>query len=686
MSNPINRQIVFGGGLDFMTPAMITPVGSLRFSQNYEIALTGGYRRVDGYERFDGRQRPSDATYYVLAFHTGGVSLTSGATVSGGTSGATGLLLIDAVVASGSWAGDATGYLVLKSSTGVWVNNEAIRVGGVFHAYVSGSNGAVLRGAPSPALDALYYQAAITSARGLIAGVPGSGPVRGVWVFQGVVYAFRNNTAGTAGNMWKSTAAGWVSVVLGTRIGFTSGSGSVTIGQTLTNTTTGKTGIIVAIQITSGDFTTGNASGTVYLKSTSGTFTSGVTNTPTGAMLVATPHSNNTLVAGGLYRFINYNFTGHAGGVKMYGCNGVGWGFQYDGSGFAFIRTGMTNDVPIFLAGHKHHLFFAFAQGSLQHSALGDPLSWEPLLGAGEIGTGGTITGLEVSQGVLVIFNRDAVYILYGTSSGDWSLVTHSADSGAIPNTLQLMGQPVFLSDRGLLTLEASQTYGDFQISAVSHKIHSLINAAKDSVISSMRVREKNQYRMFFSTGAGIIASLVGGSWQFTQLFYPHSVECTCSGETAGTERLFFGSTDGFIYEMDRGTSFDGQTIEAFLQVANTDLGISGRNKRFHQLQIETDAPNGATLSFAPDFAYSDPDLPVVASEGLFIRSGGGFWDVDTWDSFNWSEPTVGIATGYLSGIGRNFGVFFYSTTATERPHTLQGMTLTFSVLGRVKA
>ncbi len=687
MSDPRNVSIAFGGGLDLMTPAMSVPVGALRFSQNYEIALTGGYRRMDGYERFDGQPRPSDATYYILAFDQGSVNITEGTSVTGATSAATGKTLIDAVLSTGSWAGgDAAGYLVITAVTGTWQNNEAIQVSAVTRAYVDSASGAVHRGASTDELDTTYFQDAVATARALIAAVPGSGPIRGVWMYNGGVYAFRNTAEGTYGAMYKSTTAGWTAVDIGTRMTFTTGTGTVSVGQTLTNVPTGKTAVIVAIAITSGAFSTSDAAGTVYLKSANGAFTTGSTTTTTGSIAVTGTYTTNTLVAGGSYRFVNYNFTGNAGTLKMYGCNGTGQAFQFDGTGFAFIQTGMTTDVPLYLAGHKGHLFLAFAQGSLQHSALGDPFSWEPILGAGEIGTGDTITGLEIAQGVLAIFNRNAVYLLYGTGADDWNLVTHNADAGAIANTLQLVGQPIFLSDRGILTLEASQSYGDFQVGTVSQKVHSLVMSAKNNVLSSVRVREKNQYRIFMSNGAGIIASLVGGYWQFTQLYYPDTVDVCCSIEYAGDERIFFGSDNGFVYEMDRGTSHDGAAIDAYLQVANTDLGTAGRNKRFHQLQVETDAPNGATLSFAPDFAYSDPDLPTVASDGLTIRSGGGFWDVATWDEFNWSMPTVGIATGYLSGIGRNFGVFFYSTTSTEEPHTLQGMTLTFSVLGRVKS
>ena len=48
--------------------------------------------------------------------------------------------------------------------------------------------------------------------RAAIQPVPGSGPVRGVWVFEGEVYAFRDTADGTACRMYLATPSGWQQV------------------------------------------------------------------------------------------------------------------------------------------------------------------------------------------------------------------------------------------------------------------------------------------------------------------------------------------------------------------------------------------------------------------------------------------------------------------------------------------
>jgi hypothetical protein len=87
------RTYDFGlfGGLDLVTPPLVVPPGKVLSSKNYEPADEGGYRRITGYERYDGRPSPSDATYWILDFDAGtGTEPTPGNTIDGAISGASG--------------------------------------------------------------------------------------------------------------------------------------------------------------------------------------------------------------------------------------------------------------------------------------------------------------------------------------------------------------------------------------------------------------------------------------------------------------------------------------------------------------------------------------------------------------------------------------------------------------------
>lgn len=51
--------IPLDGGLNLQTAPQASPPGTLIDCQNYEVAWQRGYRRIDGYEPFDGGASPS---------------------------------------------------------------------------------------------------------------------------------------------------------------------------------------------------------------------------------------------------------------------------------------------------------------------------------------------------------------------------------------------------------------------------------------------------------------------------------------------------------------------------------------------------------------------------------------------------------------------------------------------------
>ncbi len=128
------------GGEDQVSPAASINPGSLIFSENYEPGVVYGCRRIDGFERTDGRPAPSDASYWILNFTGGDNEPTVGAFVQGNTSMATATLQA-VVLTSGSWAGnDAAGYMVLTNVSGTFLNGEAVSVS-IPLAFTSGFSG-----------------------------------------------------------------------------------------------------------------------------------------------------------------------------------------------------------------------------------------------------------------------------------------------------------------------------------------------------------------------------------------------------------------------------------------------------------------------------------------------------------------------------------------------------------------
>ena len=677
------KYFPFKGGEVLTDPALSQQPGSLLFGKNYEVYPEGGYRRIDGFERFDGRTKPSESLYWILEFETGSTAAVDTDTITGATSGATAELIADAVVESGSYAGgDAVGYMAVALLTGAFTVGENIQVSASTVAVVKTAENVL--GATTDALDATYSQASIERARTKIGTVPGSGAMRGVWVYNGSTYAFRDNAGATETKMYKSSTSGWTAVDLGQYIRYNTGSVAVSEGDTITGAVSGATGVVRRVTITTGTVGTSDAIGVFVLTGVTGTFQS-AENLEVSSSTVAVSTSalvTISLVPGGRYEFVNYNFGGSTSTNRMYWVDGFNTAFEWDGTYAVPLFTGMSVDTPKHLAAHKNHLFLAFHKGSLQHSSISDPYGYSVVTGASEIGTGDEITGLQVMPGdAMAVFNRNRIYILYGASSSDWNLKTFSDNSGAAEWTIQNLTETMFLDDRGITTFSAVNAYGDFSMNAISKKIKPLIDQKKGLSISSIRVRSKGQYRIFFNDGTAIYATFSGNKLAgFIRIDLGKVVYTVCSAEDAsGNEILFFGSADGYIYQMDSGTSFDGSAIEALLRFSYYHFDSPTRDKRFRKIQFEMSGDSSISLQFQPDYSYSDPDVPAARTRSLNIDGSGGYWNIDNWDDFNWTGQIVSTSEENLDGIGTNMGMLILSEATYEQPHILQGVTVHYS-------
>jgi hypothetical protein len=707
-----------GGGLDLITPAIAQKPGSAIGALNYEPAANG-YRRCDGYERFDGRTSPTDAPYYELDFTDGAAAFAAGEVIVGASSGATGKALADGVVTAGTLGGgDATGYVGLGSVSGVFLNGENLQAGGVGSialedgtdlllednvtlfdaeggvAKAKADGSAQLLVAPDDATAIAWQAAATAAARALILQVPGSGPVRGFHEYNGSFYAFRDNVGATAGGMWKASSAGWVAVALGYTIDFTSGGPyQIQEGDVVTGATSTKTATVLRIVTTSGSWAAGTAAGYMVVASASGAFVA--ENLNVGANLnvatIAADKAAITLPAGGRYDCINHNFYGVSHLKRMYGANGVGRAFEFDGTAFTPIRSGMAVDTPHIVREHKEHLWLFFPGGAFQNSSIGAPLDWSAITGAAAYGIGDEITNvISDNAGVMTVLAANRISNLYGTSSADFQLVSLSDESGALAYTSQRIGQPIYMDRIGIRSLTTSQAFGDFNIGTISEKVRPLLqDYARTNVnpVGAFVVRSKNHYRILFSNQAGLCFRFGKKESECLPFNWGKDVSCVGSFETALGERIFFGASDGFVYEADKGYSFDGATIDFSLRLPFNHEGAPQTRKRWHKVVAECQAIPQATISVSADFDYGDPfeagaTPQNVAAQVFNVTGGGGIWDISNWNQFYWSGATEGLMEAWLDGVGRNMSLLIAGSTADEPPHLLQGLTLFFTVRG----
>jgi hypothetical protein len=668
------------GGYDTMTPPLIMPPGKAIQSQNFEVSETGGYRRIAGYERYDGQPAPSAQFFYTVpATITGAWAVDD--TLTGATSGATSTIL----------GSTTAGFLVAKI-VGTYVASENLRIGATTVAVCTAA--AYSGGAASVEDEATYTAAAADVYRADILAVPGSGQVRGVWLFGGNVYAFRNNAGGTACAMYKSSASGWTAVALGYQLAYDGGTGLISTGDTVTGATSGATGVATRVVNRTGAWGT-DAQGLITFASITGTFTDNehlrINGGGTKQALANGVNSAITLAKDGRYQFVNYNFGGTGGTSRMYGCDGINKAFEFDGTVFAPIATGMTADTPTFIAAHRSHLFLAFGS-SVQHSSITNPYAWTAVLGAGELAAGEQVTGMVPHVGndqsaALVIMTRNRIQVLYGNSSADWKLVNNEADVGGYAYTQQKIGDMYWLDDRGLTSLQAAFQFGNFQSNTVTQQIQDWLREKASRAQDSCIVRSKNQYRIFFNDKYALYLTFINNKVSGVMpILFEDEVVCSVSGEgTTGEEQMYFGSTDGVVYQMDKGTSFDGTAITAFFTTAYNHIKSPQIRKRYRKALLELRGTGYLALQFGYELDYGQTATTQPEDVTLQSNLGATYWDSFTWDDFFWDGKTLAPSDLSITGSGENIALAVLSETAISPVFTISGMLVHYTPRRRVR-
>lgn len=676
----------FAGGLDTNSAALAVPPGTVISSFNYE-PLAEGYGRVKGYERFDGRTAPSAASFWLLDFDEGESPIASGDVVTGQTSGATGTVIDDPIDFTGSWdAETAAGTLLLSGVTGTFQDDEVLAVSATARATANGAASRDL--APTEELRRTYARAAIEWQRTIITKVPGEGPVRGVAVHNREVLAFRNVIGGAYCQAYKASSAGWVTLGVLRRMQFTAATSLPEIGDTITGVTSAATGVATNVIQTGGDTTAGTATGFVDLTSISGTFSaSEVVNVGAVRVGVATAPTVMRIAAGGRVRGISHNFYGASDLFRFYGANGTGPAFEILPEGVATISTGMDVDQPQRVFEISNHLGLTFAGGSMQFSGTGEPHAWQVILGAGEIGFGTEITDVvQANETAVAIFGETKIAVLQGTDTASFLLDTLTTEAGAYADTAQRIARTVYVDERGLRSLDATQNFGNFKAGALSGQFERYFRVKRSagaSPLGSYVSRSKSQYRLVWDDGTGLSVYMGGKRpeamvWGFGDVV-PF---CFGQGELTDGEGIFVGGEDGYVYRMDSGDSFDGEKIKGFAMTPFNNFGNPEQDDRFHKVTLEGEFPAVANIGITVQYDYGDGYQPISGDRNFtvmggasdfLVAGGGGLFDTAVWDQFYWSAPVEGRAEAYIEGIGRNAS-FIFATEGEidEPPHLLQ--------------
>lgn len=659
------------GGLDLVTvPAMVKP-GRVSSGVNFEPDSNGGYTKMRGVERYDGHPSPSSASYYVAeAVITGAVFFRD--IITGSVSGATGVVV----------AIEAT-RLILAKVTGTFLV-ESITVLGAPQGSVSS---VLVDSETNVRSHAVYKNLAADVLRDDITRVPGSGPVRGVKYYKGEKYALRDNAAATACVLHRATPVGWQAVPFGREIKFDNATGEVLEGVVVVGSSSFASGVVKRALLRTGTWSSQGV-GTLVFTTVSGAFI-GNENLLIGGVVKAVANGADTpitLLPGGKFEFEVINFFGTAGTERLYSADGVNFLGEFDGVTWAPIRTGAVVDNPKFVREHRKHLICSIL-GSVFTSGIGNPYSYTAISGAAEIGTGSSISGLspEVGDGVsgaMLVLTDQKCFMLYGNDSTDFKLVLHSPTSGGKAYTVQNLGYSHFLGSRGVTQLVASQAFGNFQLNVLTKDIQPLVDQKRGMQISSCVVRNNNQYWLLFDDGSGIIMQVLQSNNTNAPTIGPamafdYGVDRVMNVidsfvDIDGIDRALAGSTDGFVYELNRGTTLDGDSMRFNLMLHFNHSNSLRIRKNYRRTVFHVEATGYAEFEIGHDLGFGKRSIRQSRLQDQSLLGKGGFWDSFVWTAFVWDTPMVEELNVYTPGNGDSIALIVAGDSEITEQFTLQ--------------
>ena len=390
------------------------------------------------------------------------------------------------------------------------------------------------------------------------------------------------------------------------------------------------------------------SSGTLYVGSEIITYTGKTSTTFTGATrgassTTAAAYEPDIIISAGwteiddartsanAYTFTKYDFSG----TDMIAiADGQNYAASYDGTTYTLLNgaigsgsgTAPTATESIFA--FRNHMFFAKSSSEeLVFSAPFAENDFTPANGAGSIRVNDRIIGLMVFREKLFIFCKNSIYVLSGSSSSDFTVEPITRNIGCLDkfSIQEVGGDLIYLAPDGLRTIAGTDKIGDVELGTVSKAIQERLENISYDNMTSVVVREKSQYRIFFpiTTGTeryqhGLIGTIkqdaqgqVGFQWSDIVGIKP---SCTDSEYIAQIEVVVHGAYDGFIYQQENGNTFAGTKMEALYRSADMIMGDAGVRKSMQRIitNYRSEGTVDARLLLRYDYDSSDTPQPAA--------------------------------------------------------------------------
>ena len=382
------------------------------------------------------------------------------------------------------------------------------------------------------------------------------------------------------------------------------------------------------------------------------------------------------------------------------------YSFRMEGTGALNTRTFFSEEITVtgtksvqFIAIHDHHLIAAGVEDNLNtvfYSVYNSPTDFTGS-GAGSVTISDQVVGVKGFREDLIVFAENSIHKLVNINvSADTRIDPITENVGCLSgySIQEIAGDLIFLAPDGLRTVAGTARIGDVELGTVSKAIQPILTDLAESInnfiISSVVIREKSQYRLFYTNTSlnknqqrGIIGTLRPNGFQWSETRSLEVTEIGSGFNENGIEEYYHGDTDGYVYVHDSGNSFDGSNILARFGTPDYDYGDLGTLKTLHYLKVSSSAEGVVEPDVQVRFDYGNTDTPQPPN--LFdlgsINPPALFGDaLFGTNVFGGAEsPLIRVP---LQGSGHSNNFTFISED-TKPPYTINGLYVDFIPSGR---
>ena len=315
--------------------------------------------------------------------------------------------------------------------------------------------------------------------------------------------------------------------------------------------------------------------------------------------------------------------------------------FRMEGTGALNTRTFFTQEITVdsthgvkYITSHDHHLIAAGLEeneSTVYYSVYNDPDNFTGT-GAGSITISDKIVGIRGFREDLIVFCENSLHKLININDSANIRIDPIAENvGCLSgySIQEIGGDLIFLAPDGLRTVAGTARIGDVELGTVSKAIQPVITTISQNIdkytISSIVLREKSQYRLFYTditaanpTQRGVIGTLRPNGFEWSET---RGIEVTGIGSgfnENGVEEYYHGDTDGYVYLHDSGNTFDGTNILARYATPDYDYGDLGTLKTLHYVRVSISAEGIVSPELQIRYDFSNPETPQPSSNFLF--------------------------------------------------------------------